>query len=191
MFDVCIMHNYHMLFFAQGILYNVWQEQLALATGKLKMTGFLPLWVMVNIFTYGLFVAGQHSNTGFYFVYPMYIYAVDNAFFVIGTWQTIYALLYIYEMQINDVFNEKWYSLVTRSSMFVYIAHDFWQTAIISSLVYNNVSTYNKEKVLVKEGGLPIFWALFIVFIGSEFLVIANFLLFEKCMKSKKKQESS
>jgi len=191
MFDVCIMHNYHMLFFAQGILYNVWQEQLALATGKLKMTGFLPLWVMVNIFTYGLFVAGHHSNTGFYFVYPMYIYAVDNAFFVIGTWQTIYALLYIYEMQINDVFNEKWYSLVTRSSMFVYIAHDFWQTAIISSLVYNNVSTYNKEKVLVKEGGLPIFWALFIVFIGSECLVIANFLLFEKCMKSKKKRESS
>ena len=147
------------------------------------------MWLMINIFTYGMFVAGPHSNTGFYFVYPMYIFAVDNTFFVIGTWQTIYTLLYIYEMQINAVFDEKWYSLITRSSMFVYIAHDFWQTVIISSFVYRNVSTYNEDKVMVKYGGLPIFWALVITFVGSECLVMANFILFEKCMNSKKKEQ--
>ena len=145
---------------------------------------------MINIFAYGMLVAGPHSNTGFYFVYPMYIFAVDNAFFVIGTWQTIYFLLYFYEMTINEVFDEYWYSLITRSSMFVYVAHDFWQTAIISSFVYRNVTTYSKADEVVKEGWLPVFWALFVTLVGSEFLCIWSFLLFEKCFSRKKKDSN-
>jgi hypothetical protein len=85
-FGVCMMHNYHMMFFAQGIIYNLWYDQIALATGQLKETAFFPIWIMINIFSYGIFMAGPHSNTGFYFVYPLYIYPIDNTLFVIGTW---------------------------------------------------------------------------------------------------------
>ena len=92
-------------------------------------------------------------------------------------------------MQINDVFDEYWYSLITRSSMFVYVAHDFWQTAIISSFVYPHVTTYNEEAQVVKTGWLSVFWALLITLVGSEVFVICNFLMFEKCMNSRKKQK--
>lgn len=73
--------------------------------------------------------------------------------------------------------------------MFVYVAHDFWQTTIISSFVFKNVTTYSREDEVIKQGWLPIPWALFITLVGSEVFVVLNFLLFEKCLKSKKKRQ--
>ena len=126
LFSSCTMLNYHMIFFAQGIIFKVWQDQINVATLYIKSTVFIVFIVIANTCLYGLLLPGNKQDTGFLFVYPIYMNFWDNVLFVIGSWQCLYCIMWFYENQINQKFDPKIYNLVNRSSMFCYVAHDFW-----------------------------------------------------------------
>lgn len=85
-FGSCTMLTYHMMFFAQGIVCKVWKEQINLATLQVKNSVGIVGICILNFVLYGMLLPGNTSETGFLFIYPIYLTFWDNVLFVLGTW---------------------------------------------------------------------------------------------------------
>ena len=68
----------------------------------------------------------NHSDTGFLFYYPIYFRFQYQSLYTTGTWQWIYAFVWLMKEHSNSKFNEFVYSTVVESSMWAYISHYFF-----------------------------------------------------------------
>jgi hypothetical protein len=148
---------------------------------RIKASAAIVFLCMACFVMYGVLLPGITENTGFLFVYPIYLTFWDNTLFVFGTWLCVYVILWFFQEQMNSKFDRDIYSLVNRSSMYCYIAHDFWQTIAISGLL--PVTARYGEGGNVEQNGLGFAGLFIITLIFSEVMCILSYLFLEKLIK--------
>ena len=128
---------------------------------------------MFFIFIFGLLWAGNHSETGFIFMYPFYLNTPYMILMCLGTWAELYFVVWQVSDNCDEKFNDKVFSLVAGSSMWVYISHDFFQAIIITPLYYT----------AVKSEKLDFWTTFFIVLAISHSLTLLSYMGLPKAMR--------
>lgn len=128
---------------------------------------------MGNLLLYGALLPGNHSELAFITLYPVYMTFHLNTLHVLGSWQLIYGLLWLYKTELDKPFNKYVFQVVASSSMWVYVTHDFFQSAVITYIVIPTGLTY---------------WpAFFITIVINEFCCILSYIGLVKLFSKKKK----
>ena len=67
-----MMICYHIVFFAQGVVNQVWRDKLNQHSDYLRATSIYPFYVVGAIMIYGVNLPGNYTDVGFMFFYPIY-----------------------------------------------------------------------------------------------------------------------
>jgi len=184
------MMCYHIVFFAQGTVNQIWLDKLDQHSDYLRETAFYPFFVVGSIMVYGMNLPGNYTDVGFMFFYPIYGSTVMQSLFTTGTWQIIYGLCWLLNKECNRTFNDQVFEFFSNGSLFVYLCHDFWITIIATFIIYPNIPANTAD-----GKGLSFGVCLALMLIGVEFLSNLNYYLFTKlyqcCFKKSKKAENS
>ena len=129
------MFNYYAFFFAQGAFVFTWADFLHADIYHLRQTSWYVLYIIGGIFAYGCLMPGNQSDRAFLFTYPIYMTFHLNTLHVLGTWQVVYWILYLYKCELNQLFDKAFFQLINGSSLWCYIAHDLFQSALITYLI--------------------------------------------------------
>lgn len=190
LYGVVMMLLYYVIFFAQGMVNQIWQEKLRNNANKVMKSSIYPFMVVGSIATYGLFIPGSTTLPGRVFNYPRYSDFLMQSVYVTGTWHFIYVLTWMMRKESNSIRNKKLFSFFTVGSLFVYLCHDLWITIIMTCIVHPFFIENDSN-----EWGLKFTACLFITFFGCEILANLNYYLFVKlymilCMKKRGKKGS-
>ena len=169
------MFNYHIFFFTQGMFVFTWADFLHADIYHLRQTFWYIAYLIGGLFAYGVLMPGNQSDRAFLFTFPIYMNFKLNILHVLGTWQVVYWILYLYKCELNQVFDPYIFKVVNNSSLWFYIAHDFFQSAAITYIV------------LPME--LDYWTGFFIVFVLCEVGCLASFLCLAKILGGKRKKK--
>jgi hypothetical protein len=71
-YGINMMICYHIVFFAQGVVNQVWRDKLNQHSDYLRATSIYPFYVVGAIMIYGVNLPGNYTDVGFMFFYPIY-----------------------------------------------------------------------------------------------------------------------
>ena len=84
------------------------------------------VYIIGGLIAYGILHPGNQMDRAFLFTYPIYMDFHLNTLHVLGSWQVVYWILYLYKCELNQQFDKDVFKLVNNSSLWCYIAHDFF-----------------------------------------------------------------
>ena len=116
--------HYQAIFLAQGALDTYYFPECIRTRSVLANTIVAPLSVGGFYILMSMTSPMNHSDTGFLFYYPIYFGYLYQSFYVVGTWQWVYVLVWIMKEIANQKF--KGYDLIVGSSMWAYMSHYFF-----------------------------------------------------------------
>ena len=96
---------------------------------------------------------------------------------MLGTWQIIYFIDYIFYKEANKVFDKYFFDLFTKSSMFIYLCHDLWIKLMASLLVFPFIS-YKYE-----ANTIELILSFIVIGVMAEIISFINYLLFAYAFK--------
>ena len=89
-----------------------------------------PLFIAATLLFYGVSQPYSSLDVGFMFFYPIYDDTRIQSLFTSGSWLGVFFLCWLLESELNKTFNKKVFKIVVNSSMYTYLAHDFFITVV-------------------------------------------------------------
>lgn len=124
---------------------------------------------------YGINMPGNYTDVGFLFFYPIYGSTVVQSLFTTGSWQTIYALVWILEKEANKPYNKEVFNFYAGGSLFIYLCHDLWITVIASYAIFPYLAKNTED-----GEGISFATSLTLMIVGTELLANLNYYLVVK-----------
>lgn len=123
----------------------------------------MPLSVGVNYIIYSITCPTNHSDVGFLFNYPIYANFTYQVFYVLGSWQWTYWILWTLESTSNKKFNDKVYDLIVGATLWAYVCH---------YLIIVLVSNY-----IVRKHNFSFVWAVILNVVITEIVIHLAYIL--------------
>lgn len=153
-FGMLLGLHYQSIFLAQGIVDTFYLQECLKYREELGQTVLAPLSVGGFYILMSFTSPMNHSDTGFLFYYPLYFKYLYQSLHTVGSWQWVYALVWVMKECANQKFNDYAYSVIVESSMWAYISHYFfivvsanyivrpWQLSYYPAVFTNMVFTW-------------------------------------------------
>lgn len=126
LFGMLLGLHYQSIFLAQGVLDTFYLTECLKYRAELSKTILAPLSIGGFYVLVSFTAPTNHSDTGFLFYYPIYFGFLYQSLYAIGTWQWVYALVWMMREHANERYSEWAYQLIVGSSMWAYISHYFF-----------------------------------------------------------------
>jgi len=175
LYHIFLMVNFDAVFFSQGVVDMCYWKQMVKKRGELANTMAAPFAIVGFLFIYALTCPTNYSNFGHLFFYPLYQDYTLQAFYVVGTWTWLTAIIWSMAYFANDKFNATFYKYFTGSAMYAYVSHYFFILVI--------------GVFLVRPYKIGFIGAFFMMFFGTFFAIFATYIplnmLWELCFPEK------
>ena len=90
----CIMTIFHSVYYQAGALVGLYGDHMNFDLIMLKKTVMFPILTMLFFFMFGFLWVGNHTDTGFIFIYPFYLNTTLRVILCLGTWAELYFIVW-------------------------------------------------------------------------------------------------
>lgn len=132
---ICMGMHFHSMFFAQGLFVSTYKNLIQPDLYHIQNNICYPIMIFSAIVFYGFLLPGNHSEVASEYVFPIYKGMHLNILFILGSWLSLYAILWWIKTETNKEFDEKIFKLVSESSLWCYISHTLFDNFFLTFFI--------------------------------------------------------